>query len=112
MPSIKIGEHVLDIDPAKLLNVEFIAIERATQGRLTMNALNKAMQAGSMEAITALVWVLRKRHEPQLRFDDVTFSLMDVEALDDDGNVVDTADALSDLANELTGQVNGALAPN
>jgi hypothetical protein len=60
-------------DPGKFLNVELIAIERATG--LTALGLQDGLNNGSMLAATALIWTLRKRHEnPQLTFDEVVFN--------------------------------------
>lgn len=78
------GKHagtVFEIDPItpRLTNVEAIAIERVTG--LDLGDFAERQQHGSVLASTALVWVLCKRQEPTLRFDDVTF---DLEAFLDD----------------------------
>lgn len=65
-------EEVIDFDPGKLLNVEAIAIERKTG--LTLMAVLAGMATGSMTAITAAVWVMRKRANPKLMFEQVVFN--------------------------------------
>lgn len=107
MAKIIVNGMELDPDPEKLLNVEFIAIERATQGRLTLNAFAAAAANGSMEALTALFWVLAKRQEPTMRFDDMVFNLTDLKIVNDDGTVVEGPEALKDLQTELQGQQAG-----
>ncbi len=73
-----------DCDFDKLLNVEFIAIERVTG--LTLIGIAQGLMDASAVAVTALVWVMRKRQEPTLRFDQVEFAMADVELenLDDE----------------------------
>lgn len=66
-----------DCDFNKILNVEFIAIERVTG--LTLTDLARGLMESSAVTVTALVWVLRKRTEPTLRFDQVEFVMADVE---------------------------------
>jgi hypothetical protein len=74
----------------KMLNVEVGAMERVTGlvGTDLMNALDK----GGQNAFQALIWVLRKRQEPTLRFEQVVFNMEDlsVETVnDDDSPLVD-----------------------
>lgn len=69
-------------DHAKLLNVEAIVIEKKTG--LTVAALLFGLAAKSATAVTAAVWVLRKRAEPKLRFEDVVFAIGDCEIEDPD----------------------------
>ena len=66
-----------DFDVDKLLNVELIAIERATG--LTVNQWAAGLDAGSAVAVTGLVWVMRKRTEPTLKFEDVSFPMSTFE---------------------------------
>ena len=73
-----------DVDFDKILNVEFIAIERVTG--LTVRDVAQGMADISALAATALVWVIRKRSEPTLRFDQVEFAIADlsIEDFEDD----------------------------
>lgn len=61
--------YVFDEDTAD--NTELMAIEDVTG--LASIDLEDALNRGSMRAITALVWVLRRREEPALLFADVKF---------------------------------------
>jgi hypothetical protein len=62
--------YTFDVD--RVLNVELMAIERAIG--MTSLEWQDALNNGSMTAATALVWLLRKRHEdPTTKFDDVVF---------------------------------------
>jgi hypothetical protein len=72
-------------DPNKLLNTEYIAIERAAQ--LTVSQLGAGLSNGSLTAVTAIVWVLRKRDEPRLQFGEVLFTLDECEIEDPDDEV-------------------------
>jgi len=71
--------------PGKLLNVEFGAMERMS-GHIGED-LEDALRKGGINAMTALVWVLRKRQEPTLRFEQVVFTTEDLttELVNDDG---------------------------
>lgn len=81
-----------DFAPDRLLNVEAIAIEKVTG--LTLAGLMAGIKASSMTAITGLLWVLLKRGEPSLRFEQVQFSLSEVDfEVDDD----EAADILASL---------------
>lgn len=72
-----VGEHSWEFEDGfqgmvnSILNVEAIAMEKATDK--PFEALCKSLVEGSRLAVTAFVWVLRKRAEPTLRFVDVTF---------------------------------------
>jgi hypothetical protein len=63
-----------DFDENRFLNVEFIAIERATG--MTAVQWQHGLNSGSAMACTALIWICRRRAgEPTLRFDDVEFEM-------------------------------------
>lgn len=65
------------LDRETILNTEFIAIERATGFR--MAELFAELAESSMVAITAVVWILRCREEPGLRFEDVQFAISELD---------------------------------
>ncbi len=83
---IRLGEQewTTDASLGQLLNVEVMAIERATG--MALNEFTQALQRGSLTSITALIWVLRRRQEPGLELDAVSFVLddLDTEVIDDD----------------------------
>ena len=79
---IRINDWSCEYDPSKILNVEAIAAQKVTG--LGWAEWLDALGKGDMTALTALVWVLRKRTEPELRFTDVSFPIGDVEYEDDD----------------------------
>lgn len=70
--------YVLDRD--SLMNTEAIAIEAAT-GRTLLDVFNGLPEV-SMISITALVWILRRREEPGLRFEEVQFAISDLDLED------------------------------
>lgn len=75
-----------EFDENRFLNVEFIAIERVTG--MTAVQWQNGINNGSAMAVTALIWILRRRAgEPTLQFDDVSF-LMDSVNLNPDGEEV------------------------
>ncbi len=78
-----------DCDFNKLLNVEFIAIERVTG--LTIIGVAQGLMEASAVTVTALVWVMRKRQDPTLRFDQVEFAMADVEIEDLDDEEAEQA---------------------
>jgi hypothetical protein len=70
---ISVGDESYEFDGEKFLNVELMAIEDATG--YTAAEFQGRLERGSMTALTALFWILRKRHkDPTAKFHDVTFS--------------------------------------
>lgn len=65
-------------------NIELVDLEELTGWAL--GELVERLAAGSMKAVTALVWILRRRDEPGLAFRDVRFKTSDLalEFLEDD----------------------------
>ena len=88
----------IDVKLGTLMNVELIAIEKATG--LDYSALRRGLGVESALALTALLWVLRKRTETTLKFDQVQFAMSEV------GIEVSDAEALAELAEaEAAGQL-------
>jgi hypothetical protein len=79
---IKVGDVEYRFDPKKILNAEAIAIEKAVE--LTWAQVMTGLNTGRLSAVTGVVWVLRKRDEPRLRFAEVVFEVGDVEIIDPD----------------------------
>lgn len=91
-----------DFAPDRLLNVEAIAIEKVTG--LTLAGLMAGIKAGSMTAITGLLWVLLRRKEPTLRFEQVQFSFSEVDFEVDDEEAADIAAALEAMPERTEGE--------
>jgi hypothetical protein len=71
------GSWDYTFDPDKFLNVEIMAIEHVTgmTGMEWQDGLNR----GSITAVTALLWILIKRHDdPTVKFDEIVFQASDV----------------------------------
>lgn len=66
-----------DLDIGALRNDECIALERACD--LTLSEWSDRLKRGSMLATTAAIWLIRRRSEPGLKFDDVVFDLGDFD---------------------------------
>ena len=75
MRQVKIRGEVYDADPGKIRFSEAKAIENVTG--LTYTQWDALLAAGSATAAQALVWVLMRRTNPDLRFDDVEDLAMD-----------------------------------
>jgi hypothetical protein len=74
----------------RFMNTELMAVERATG--MTSVEWESALSRGSVLAATALVWMMRKRHEdPTLRFEDIEFdvSTLSLENEDDEEPVTE-----------------------
>lgn len=73
----------------KMLNVEFGAMERVTG--MIGEDLERALDKAGQNAITALIWVLRKRMNPRAKLEEVVFEVGElvVEIVNDDGSPVD-----------------------
>lgn len=82
-----------DFDPNRLLNVEAEVIERQTG--FTFNEWLEKVQRGSMLALHGLLFVLLKRENHKLQWDQVQFTLSELDfELDDD----ETAELYASLA--------------
>lgn len=69
--------HEWTFKPRRLLNVEAEEIERRTN--MTFEEWTAALQSGSMLAFHGLLFVLLKREQPKLSWDQVRFCGEDVE---------------------------------
>lgn len=102
MPSIRVTVDGVpyDYDPKTLTNDEAMAIEKVTGG--TYAQWGQALTNGSALATTAMVWILRRRNEPALRFDDVHFAIeaMETEVVPDPPT--EAADSPSPVAEPST----------
>lgn len=58
-----------EVDPSKLTFGEAKRIEQVTG--LTFSKWGEQLQAGSITALQALVWILVRRRSPEARFDDI-----------------------------------------
>lgn len=79
---LRIGDEEHEFDWQKILNAEAIAIERAT--KVTWNQFLVGMVAGHATSLTAALWIMRKRKDPKLRYEDVVFSMGDLQLIDPD----------------------------
>lgn len=61
----------------QLMNTEAMAMEVAT-GRPLLEIVHSLQQV-SMISVTAVLWILRRREEPGLEFEDVQFSVEDLD---------------------------------
>lgn len=79
---LKIGDEEHTFDWKKLLNAEAMAIEKAT--KVTFNQFLVGLVGGHAASLTAALWIMRKRSDPKLRFEDVVFSMGDLQLIDPD----------------------------
>lgn len=88
-----------EFDEKRIMNVEAIAVKRVTSEHLGFVDFMRAVSESDVEAITALVWIVRKRSEPDLRFTDVEFNIIEfIESLKSD----EEPDAESDPTDSTT----------
>lgn len=66
---IAIEGEEFDVDPGRIKFGEAKRIEQVTG--MTFGEWGKALQAGSVTALQALVWVLKRRTHPDVRIDDI-----------------------------------------
>lgn len=82
-----------EFDQHRVMNVEAIAIKRVTSENLGFIDWLKAVSESDVEAITALVWIVRKRIEPELKFSEVEFNVMEfIESLEIDAETDEESD--------------------
>jgi hypothetical protein len=70
------GDQVWPFKPDRLLTTEAEAIEKVTG--LTFGEWGAELMKGGAAARRSLVWVLRKRQDPPLRYRDVDFPVGDL----------------------------------
>lgn len=95
------------MDPRELSNWDLIAIQKACG--LRMKELADGLSSMDMEALTALLWSSRRKDEPALRYQDVTFLLGDMTAVGDDGVELTTEDEVREAVRAVAD--GGPLAP-
>jgi hypothetical protein len=66
----------------RITNIEGMALEKATG--MTFGEWGQALESGSMLATTALVWLVMRREQPDLRFGDVEFDPAELNIEQDD----------------------------
>lgn len=74
---ILVDGEAFEFEQERITNVEGMAVERATG--MLFAEWAEALTKGSMLAQTALVWIVKKRQQPTLRFDDVVYESLVVE---------------------------------
>src|SRR6266498_3516178 len=104
MLRLTVEGQTYQFDDGRMLNTEAIALKKAA--KLGAQELWQGVTAFDAEALTALVWLARRRAgETDLRYSAVEFDLgtLDMAELDDAGRVV-TRDKASGAATHLDGE--------
>jgi hypothetical protein len=83
-----------EFDPSRLMVAELDAIEKVT-GLSGLTAFGEALNAGSASALRSLLWVVRKRQDPALRYEAVDFALADLAITDDEAPPKDGEEEVS-----------------
>lgn len=80
MGKLTVDGEAYEFDFDRITNVEAMEIQKIS-GMKFGEWIKALSEEGDMLAMTALVYVVQKRREPTLRFDDVTFTLggLDIE---------------------------------
>jgi len=79
---ITVDGQVYDYDPAKMLNTEAIALQKVTGMRMT--EWTTALTEGDAFALTGLVWLLWRRNDRDVSFDEVEFDIGSIDLQDDE----------------------------
>lgn len=74
---LNIGDESYLFDPEALRNDEADALERALGYSFT--EFGKRLRDGYTSAVTAYVWVMRRREDPKVRMSDVKFTVGDIK---------------------------------
>jgi len=80
--NITIAGVKYEFNSEKLMLSEARSIEKVCG--CTFQEWSERLQAGSMEALAALVWIVQKRENPELRFSEVDFEIGSVEIDEDE----------------------------
>lgn len=78
---ITVDGTTYDYDPDTLRNDEAMALEAALS--MTFKQWSEQLTAGSVGALTGLVWLVKRREEPALRFSEVQFAFSSLNIEDD-----------------------------
>jgi len=73
MAHYRVGAELYDMDPTVWPNVDVSAVQRALGCGLA--EFMERMEKMDVDAIQAMIWVLRRRNEPGLRLDAVSFTI-------------------------------------
>ena len=74
---LKIGDETYPLNTNALRNDEADAVERALG--YSIAEFEQRLKAGWSSALTAYIWIMRRRNDPKLRLSDVKFTLSDVD---------------------------------
>ncbi len=96
MPQYRIGDELYDMDLGEFPNHELSAIKR-TMG-CGVGKFQELFEEMDPDAIQTMIWILRRRSEPGLRPDDVTFTLNEFS-----NNIVLKDEEIRIAAMQLTG---------
>lgn len=92
--NITIAGVKYEFDSEKLMLSEARSIEKVCG--CTFQEWSERLQSGSMEALAALVWIVQKRENPELRFSEVDFAIGSVEIDEDEVDEVNPTVPSSD----------------
>lgn len=92
--NITIAGVKYEFDSEKLMLSEARSIEKVCG--CTFQEWSERLQSGSMEALAALVWIVQKRENPELRFSEVDFEIGSVEIDEDEVDEVNPTVPSSD----------------
>ena len=73
MAHYRVGEHLYDMDPTTWPNVDVATVQR--QLGVGLSRFMEMLEGMDVNAVQAMIHVLRRRDEPGLRVDDVTFTI-------------------------------------
>jgi len=84
VPYVTVDGHKYEFSEGSMTNLEAMAIEDVLG--VTVGEWQDLLNRRSMRATTALVWMLRRREEPALKFEEVVFnpSSIDFDTSDED----------------------------
>jgi hypothetical protein len=87
------GDEKFEFSPDDILNVEAIAVKKKIG--MDVQQWMEAVSKFDAEAVTALIWVAKKRTQPTLRYEDVSFPLSSLgfELTDEEKAKVENAGA-------------------
>ncbi len=73
MAHFRVGDKLYDMDPTTWPNLDVAAVQRELGYGLPK--FIEGLEQIDMDAVRALIWVLRRRDEPALKVEDVTFTI-------------------------------------
>lgn len=109
MPKLRVKDDVYEWSAVTFTNKEGMEIEKVT-GK-TFDQWRQSVVDGSAVGLTALVYILKRRHNGRIRWEDIEFEYGDIEHVGDEDEPETEDDAEKPLDAVVPGGLNATFDP-